>query len=67
MAVSEGTAMGPRREVAPCESDWERAETSARYEHVMRLMGRGASMADAAEAVGVSYGAFKRWMQRRKA
>lgn len=44
---------------APALSDWERAERAAAIEHAARLVARGASVAAAAEACGVSEDAVR--------
>lgn len=47
------------RRAAPALSDWERAERAAAVEHAARLVARGASVADAAEACGVAQDAVR--------
>lgn len=47
------------RRAATALSDWERAERAAAVEHAARLVARGASVADAAEACGVSEDAVR--------
>lgn len=52
------------RKSAPALSDWERAERAAATEHAARLVARGASVAAAAEACGVSEDAVRRRASR---
>ena len=51
-------------ESAPALSDWERAERAAAMEHAARLVARGASIAAAAEACGVSEDAVRHRVAR---
>lgn len=53
------------RRAAPAISDWEVAERRALMEHAERLVARGASVADAAEACGVNYEYLRKRMVRR--
>lgn len=53
------------RKAATALSDWEVAERRALMEHAERLVARGASVADAAEAVGVDYEYLRKRMLAR--
>lgn len=53
------------RRAAPALSDWEVAERRALMEHAERLVARGASVADAAEACGVDYEYLRKRMLAR--
>ena len=53
------------RGAASALSDWEVAERRALMEHAERLVARGASVADAAEACDVDYERLRKRMVRR--
>lgn len=53
------------RKASTALSDWEVAERRALMEHAERLVARGASVADAAEAVGVDYEYLRKRMVKR--
>ena len=52
------------RSAAPALSDWEMAERRALMEHAERLVARGASVADAAEACDVDYEHLRKRMAK---
>lgn len=53
------------RKASTALSDWEVAERRAVMEHAERLVARGASVADAAEACGVDYEYLRKRMAAR--
>lgn len=53
------------RKASTALSDWEVAERRAVMEHAERLVARGASVADAAEACGVDYEYLRKKMLAR--